>query len=201
MTSPSIDFFQIRRWYTYTEETLCNESGKPADGEPVVKSVIGALVKNPYANGQFTQSLDDVVRNSPALAGEFGHRTMAALGNVAPSSFGKACVVGMAGEYEHGNAFLTATFMDPLRDILGGGMAWVTSTGKRGGPGTSIDIPLAHRHALYVRSHYDTVTVAFPDGPAPDEILVLFAAATRGRLHARLGGLAAADAKCQDGLR
>jgi hypothetical protein len=201
MSAASIDFFQIRRWYTYREETLLTESGKPADGEPVVKAVIGALIHNPYANGKFTASLDDVVRNSAALAGEFGRRTKAALDNVAPASFGKACLVGMAGEYEHGNAFVTATFMDPLRDILGGGKAWVASTGKRGGPGTSIDIPLAHRHALYVRSHYDTVTVTFPDGPAPDEILVLFATATRGRLHARLGGLSEHDAQCQDGLR
>ena len=91
--------------------------------------------------------------------------------------------------------------MDPLRELLGGGLAWVPSTGKRGGPGSTIDIPLAHRDALYVRSHYDTATATFHDGPNPDEIIVAFALATRGRLHARLGGLKASDIKARDGLR
>ena len=88
-----------------------------------------------------------------------------------------------------------------MRDYLGGGLAWVASTGKRGGPGTTIDIPLAHKDALYVRSHYDTVTVAFPDGPNPHEVVILMAVATRGRLHARLAGLHANNVKAMDGLR
>jgi len=97
--------------------------------------------------------------------------------------------------------FLTTEFADPLRHALGGGKAWISSTGKRGGPGCGIDIPLAHKDALYVRSHYDTVTVNFSDGPSADEVLVLFAVATRGRLHARLGGLSAHEIKGTDGLR
>jgi hypothetical protein len=76
----------------------------------------------------------------------------------------------------------------------------VPSTGKRGVPGTAIDVPLAHKDALYVRSHYDTVTVSFPDAPNRDELLVIWAFATRGRLQARLGGLRAANIKGQDGL-
>jgi hypothetical protein len=116
-------------------------------------------------------------------------------------SVGKACIVGLEGEYEHGNALLTTAFADPIRDALGGGKAWISSTGKRGGPGTAIDVPLAHKDALYVRSHYDTMTLAFGDAPAAREIVVIVAVATRGRLHARLGGLKAADIKGQDGLR
>jgi hypothetical protein len=77
----------------------------------------------------------------------------------------------------------------------------VPSTGKRGGPGTTIDVPLAHRDALYVRSHYDTITATFHDGPNPDEILVVFALATAGRLHARLGGLRSNEIRERDGLR
>jgi hypothetical protein len=77
----------------------------------------------------------------------------------------------------------------------------VPSTGKRAAPGTSIDIPLAHKDALYVRSHYDTITVSFTDAPAPDEVVAIFAFATRGRLHARLGGLAASAIEGNDGLR
>ncbi len=189
---PSISApFSIRRWITYEEEILATEIHHPADGHPIRKIVIGACLRNPFANGSFTPDLSPVVDQSAALGEAFGKRILKALGGDIHSSVGKACLVGLNGEYEHGNAFLTATFANPLRDILGGGKAWIPSTGKRGGPMTPIDIPLAHKHELYVRSHYDTVTVAFSDGPNPDEVLVLVAMATRGRLHARLGGLSA----------
>ena len=183
--------FSIRRWYTYEEEILATEIHHPADGHPIRKIVIGACVRNPFANGAHTADLSPVVDQSAALGEAFGQRILKALDGDIHSSVGKACLVGLNGEYEHGNAFLTAAFANPLRDILGGGKAWIPSTGKRGGPMTPIDIPLAHKHELYVRSHYDTVTVAFSDGPNPDEVLVLVAVATRGRLHARLGGLSA----------
>lgn len=201
MSTPVPTDFEIRRWYTYEDETLANETGKPADGKPVRKIVVGACIRNPYADGKFSQDLGRIVNSTPALGREFGRRLMLALGGDKLASIGKACIVGTAGEYEHGNAFLTATFADPLRETLGGGMAWIASTGKRGGPSTFIDIPLAHKDALYVRSHYDTVTVAFPDGPNADEVLILMAVATRGRLHARLGGLEEADVEGKDGLR
>jgi hypothetical protein len=193
--------FDIRRWYRQEEEILATECGEPADGAPLRRVVVAACVKNPYANGRFTGDLGELVRRSPALGLEMGRRTLQALDGQPFESYGKACIVGAAGEYEHGNAFLTATMMDPLRELLGGGLAWVPSSGKRGGPGTTIDIPLAHKDALYVRSHYDTVTATFADGPNADEVIVIFAIATRGRLHARMGGLKAADIKARDGLR
>ena len=105
-----------------------------------------------------------------------------------------------AGEYEHGNALLTSRFADPIREAIGGAKSWVPSTGKRGAPGVAIDIPLAHKDALYVRSHYDTITASFGDAPAPDEIVIVFAVATRGRPNARVGGLSAAEVKGMDGL-
>jgi hypothetical protein len=92
-------------------------------------------------------------------------------------------------------------FADPVRDAVGGGKAWVPSTGKVAGPGAAIDIPLAHKDALFVRSNYDTVSVSFGDAPRADEVVIAFAFASRGRLHARLGGLAAADIRGDDGLR
>jgi hypothetical protein len=200
-TDSLASLFGIRRWYGYEDETLTTETGHPADGEPLRRIVVAACVRNPYANGRFTQDLGDVIGRSPALGLELGRRVLKALDGAPLQSYGKACVVGTAGEYEHGNAFLTSTMMDPLRELLGGGLAWVPSTGKRGGPGTCIDIPLAHKDALYVRSHYDTVSVTFPDAPNPDEILVIFAVATRGRLHARLGGIRADAIEGKDGLR
>ena len=109
--------------------------------------------------------------------------------------------MGDLGEYEHGNAFLTTEFANPIREAVGGGAAWIPSTGKRGAIGTSIDIPLAHKDALYVRSHYDTITASFCDAPAPHEVVIIVAVATRGRLHARLGGLSADDIEGKDGLR
>jgi hypothetical protein len=191
----------IRKWYLQVEDALANESGLAADGLPLRKIVIAAAIRNPHA-GNAVQDLSDIVAASKDLGIEFGRRILAAAADGEKvESYGKACLVGTAGEYEHGNAFLTTAFADPVRDAVGGGKAWVPSTGKRGVPGTAIDIPLAHKDALYVRSHYDTATVTFGDAPAPDEVVVIYAFATRGRLHARLGGLAAKDIQGKDGLR
>lgn len=192
--------FHIRKWYLQVEDTIANETGRVADGKPLRKIVIAAAIRNPHA-GRFVDDLSGIVGPSKALGEEFGRRLIAAAAGEPIESYGKACIVGTAGEYEHGNAFLTTEFANPVREAVGGGKAWVPSTGKRGGPGASIDVPLAHKDALYVRSHYDTVTATFGDAPAPDEIVVICAFATRGRLHARLGGLAASAIEGRDGLR
>ena len=84
--------------------------------------------------------------------------------------------------------------------IISRGRSWIPSTGKRGGPGITIDVPLAHKDALYVRSHYDTMSLTLQDEPMSREIAVIFCVATRGRLHARLGGLAANNIIGKDGL-
>lgn len=190
----------VRKWFEVVEESLANESGVPADGEPLKKIVIAAVVGNPYA-GVFSHDLSMLTQPSEQLGSEFGRRLLAANRGSRVESYGKACIVGVNGEYEHGNACLTSAFADPIRAALGGAKAWIPSTGKRGGPGTGIDVPLAHKDALYVRSHYDTITVTFADVPAPDEILIIFATANRGRLHARLGGLEAGQIEGVDGLR
>jgi hypothetical protein len=192
--------YHVRKWLAFVDDTLANETGELADGAAVRKIVLGAIVKNPYA-GMFSASLDKLVENSSKLGVEFGRRLVDLAGKTEIVSYGKACIVGVQGEYEHGNALLTSAFADPVRDAVGGGKSWIPSTGKIGGPGTTIDVPLAHKDALYVRSHYDTITVTLADAPLPDEIAVLFASASRGRLHARLGGLKAADVVGQDGLR
>jgi hypothetical protein len=199
MKTPNFGPYHIRKWFLQMDDTLATEAGAPADGEPLRRIVIAAALHNPYA-GRFEADLSAFIEPSPMLGEEFGRRIQAAAQGRAIESYGKACLVGIDGEYEHGNALLTNPAANPVRAALGGGKAWVPSTGKRGGPGTAIDVPLAHKDALYVRSHYDTVTVSFPDAPNRDELLVIWAFATRGRLQARLGGLRAANIKGQDGL-
>lgn len=196
----TVEGYNIRKWYEFSEDTLTNETGKKADGNAVRKIAVATVLKNPYA-GNFSEDLSLLTGPSPKLGEEIGRRLIDLARGAAIESYGKSCIVGTSGEYEHGNACLTTDFANPVRDAIGGAAAWIPSTGKRGGPGSSIDVPLAHKDALYVRSHYDTFTLAFGDAPAPDEILVIFAAATRGRLHARLGGLKAAEIIGEDGMR
>lgn len=199
MKIPNFGPFHIRKWFLQVEDTLSNEPGQLADGEPLRKYVIAAAIHNPFA-GRYEKELGAFIESSPLLGAEFGRRLCEAAQGRAIESYGKACLVGVDGEYEHGNALLTNAAANPVRDALGGGKAWVPSTGKRGGPGMAIDIPLAHKDALYVRSHYDTITASFADAPNRDEVLVIWAFATRGRLHARLGGLESSQIKGEDGL-
>ena len=190
----------IRRWYALTDETWTDEFWTPAHGGPVTRVVVAAALRNPCA-GRVVEDLSAYIAASRDLGLEFGRRLVAALGGRRVESYGKACLVGVDGAYEHGNMLLTTTFADPVRDALGGAKAWIPSTGKRGGPGDAVDIPLAHKDALYVRSHYDTISMTFPDAPSPDEIVIAFAVATGGRPNARVGGITAAENSGQDGLR
>jgi hypothetical protein len=186
--------FHIRKWFTQVEEILAGETGAPADGAPLIKYMIGACIKNPYA-GRYEHDLSAWIEASPELGVEFGRRINALTGGAPIESYGKAIMVGIDGEYEHGNALLTNPAANPIRDALGGGASWVPSTGKRGVPGTILDVPFGHKDALYVRSHYDTMSVSFDDAPNRDEVIVCWVFATRGRLNARLGGLRAQDAE------
>src|ERR1700722_15395779 len=163
----------IRKWYTLVDETLLTESGQKGDGAALRRIVIGAALRNPYA-GRHQHDLSAAIAESVQLGHEFGRRITAALGDGAAESYGKACIVAAPGEYEHGNAFLTTEFANPIRDALGGGLAWIPSTGKMGGPQTTIDVPLAHKDALYVRSHYDTISVCLGDAPNPSALVLLF---------------------------
>jgi hypothetical protein len=196
MTTHLVNFgaFHVRKWFAQVEEIWAGETGGAADGEPLVKYMIGACIQNPYA-GQYVEDLGAWIDASPELGMEIGRRLNALSGGAGIESYGKAIMVGIDGEYEHGNALLTNPAANPVRDAVGGGASWVPSTGKRGVPGTILDIPLGHKDALYVRSHYDTMSVSFDDAPNRDEVIVCWAFATRGRLNARLGGLKAEDAE------
>ena len=169
--------------------------------EPLRKVAAVAIIANPWA-GRYVEDLKDGIAASVEIGKLLAETAVAAMGPFKALSYGKGGVVGIGGELEHANALLTTTFATPLREALGGAEAWIPSFTKLASPGAVIDVPLAHKDALYVRSHYDGVTVVLPpEAPAPDEIALIMCLANRGRLNARVGGLAAKDVVGKDGLR
>lgn len=188
---------EIRRILTFCDEVR-SEAGRRTE-PPLRKSAVVAVVHNPFA-GRYVEDLSPLTAASAAIGKEICAIAVALLAPDKPVSYGKAAVIGLAGEQEHGNAMLTTTFGDVMREAAGGGKAWISSFTKRAAPGATIDIPFAHKDALYVRSHYDGITITLHDAPRPDEIALICAYATRGRPNHRIGGLAAADIKGIDGL-
>ena len=147
-----------------------------------------AVVRNPYA-GRYVENLKPMIEASVGLGREMAEIALSAFGPHEVQSYGKGGVVGLAGEQEHANALLTTSFANPIREAMGGGDAWISSFTKKGAPGTLIDIPMNHRDDIYVRSHYDGMSITLPDAPMPDEIAIIVCIANRGRLNARVGGL------------
>jgi len=176
----------IRRTYTFVENRM-SEAGKTED-TPLRKVVAAAVVENPYA-GRYVKNLNPLIQASAALGRELAAMAAAAMTPYKAQSLGKGAIVGISGEQEHANALLTNVFAEPLRKALGGGKAWISSMTKVAMAGTPIDIPMNCKDALYVRSHYDGMTLLLPDAPMPDEIAVILCLANRGRLNARIGGL------------
>ncbi len=189
--------FRVRRWLTFVEHKTF-EAGRAAD-PPLRKVAAVAVIENPYA-GQYVENLDEMVGASRSIGIELARIATDSLGAYKAQSYGKGGVVGLAGEQEHANALLTSVFADPLRDAIGGGKAWISSFTKRAAPGAQIDVPLACKDALYVRSHYDGMTLTLPDTPLPDEVAIIVCLANRGRTNARVGGLKYEDIKGEDGL-
>lgn len=188
---------KIRRMLSFFDEVR-SEAGREAT-TPLRKSAAVAVVHNPFA-GQYVEDLSEITQASEAIGREICAVAIALLAPHKPVSYGKAAVIGLAGEQEHGNAMLTTVFGNVMRDAAGGGKAWISSMTKRAAPGATIDIPLAHKDALYVRSHYDGITITLHDAPLPDEIAIICGYASRGRLNHRIGGLAADQIKGNDGL-
>lgn len=187
----------VRKVITVVEEVRYDGIGAPVEAEPLRRAATAVVLRNPYAGRPYEDDLSELIAGSPELGALIGERCATALG--APvESHGKAVVVGTAGEQEHGNAVKTTEFGNPFREAFGGGQAWLPSTTKRCAPGASIDVPLCFKDEIWVRSHYDTITIAVADAPAPDEIVLVGAVASRGRLNARLGGKSKAEALSTD---
>jgi hypothetical protein len=186
----------IRKWVTSIEDVLSD--GQRATERPIRRAVIGAVLVNPYA-GRWSDSLELLERAGEVLATEFMNRALALLeGNV--EAYGKGGIVGENGELEHIAAVLHPRFGHPTRS-LSGGISILPSVKKRGGQGASVDIPVHHKTAMMIRSHFDAVEFRVPDAPQANELVVALAVSNGGRPHPRVGGLLAEDAEGVDGLR
>lgn len=188
---------QIKRMLNFYDEVAI-EAGQ-AVAPPLVKVAVAAIIDNPYA-GRFERDLSPLTKASEEIGRQICTRAVALMGSHKPVSYGKAGLVGVNGEQEHAVAMLTTVFGNVMRDAAGGGKAWISSFTKRVASGATIDIPLAHKDALYVRSNYDGITITLPDAPGPNEIAIICAYASRGRPNHRVGGLAANEIKGVDGL-
>lgn len=182
--------FEPRRWHTVVEEVV--HDGGPS-GAPVRKAVVAVVIANPFA-GRWVDDLSQLTEPSAVLGTELGRRAAAALG--APvEGYGKGGIAGIGGEQEHVVACVTTVFGDAFREAVGGGAAWISSATKSGGAGTQLDVPLAYKDEVYVRSHYDAVTMRIDDAPHPDELVIAVAVSSGPRVHARVGGMTVDEAR------
>lgn len=169
---------------------------------PVRKALAMAVIENPCA-GRYVENLDELIAIGEELGGLLGARCVQALG-IAPGqaeSYGKAAIVGEGGELEHAAALLHPKLGTPLRAAVEKGAALVPSSKKMGSLGTAIDVPLGHKDAAYVRSHFDAMEARVSDAPRANEILVAVVVTSAGRPLPRVGGLVTADIQGNDGLR
>ena len=190
----------IRKIVTVVEETHL-EMGRTV-APPTRRAAAIAVIENPFA-GRFVEDLAELIDIGEELGDLLGRRAVAALGIEGPSaeSYGKAAAVGENGELEHAAAILHPKMGAPVRKILGKGAALIPSSKKRSGPGTTLDIPLGHKDAAFVRSHFDGMEVQINDAPRANEIMVAVAITDSGRPLPRVGGLTIGEMKGEDGLR
>lgn len=189
---------KVRRTFIVVETKLMDAKDDRAQ-PPLRKVAAAAVLENPFA-GRYIDDLQPLITASVELGEMLGDLAVRALDPYRAHSYGKAGIVGLNGEQEHANALLTTAFAEPVRKAIGGGKAWISSMTKIAAPGSIIDVPFNHKDAIYVRSHYDGMSLMIHDAPLPDEIVLILCLANRGRLNARVGGLRAEDVKGENGL-
>ncbi|MFO1321532.1 MAG: amino acid synthesis family protein [Burkholderiales bacterium] len=191
---------RIRKLIVQVEETRREMQREVV---PVTRKAVAiAVIENPYA-GRYSETLDELVAIGEELGALLGQKCVEALG-IEPSkaqSYGKGAIVGEAGELEHAGAILHPKLGAPLRKAVDKGAALVPSAKKRGGLGTAIDVPLGHKDAAFVRSHFDAVEARVSDAPFANEIVVAVAVTDSGRPLPRIGGLQVNEIRGEDGLR
>jgi len=191
---------RIRKLLTAVDE-IHIEMGKTVS-PPTRRAVAAAVIENPFA-GTFQEDLSELTTIGEELGDLLTRKCVEALGieGGKAESFGKAAIVGENGEVEHAAAILHPKMGTPVRKVLSKGPALIPSAKKMGGPGTAIDVPLGHKDAAFVRSHFDAIEVRIPDAPRANEIVVAIAVTDSGRPLARVGGLQKHEIKGEDGLR
>ena len=190
----------IRKLVIQVDETR-KEMGKDIT-PPTRRAVAIAVIENPYA-GRYSENLDELIAIGEELGALLGQKAVKALG-IEPGqaqSYGKAAIVGERGELEHAAAILHPKLGAPLRAAVEKGAALVPSAKKLGTLGTAIDVPLGHKDAAFVRSHFDAIEARVSDAPRANEIVVAVAVTDSGRPLPRIGGLQVSEIKGEDGLR
>jgi amino acid synthesis protein len=195
-----VSILKIRKLLTVVETTK-TEMGRPIE-PPTRKAAALAVIENPFA-GHDSEDLSTLIDIGDELGGLLGQMAVAALG-IPPSaveSYGKAAIVGEQGELEHAAAILHPKLGKPFRAAVEKGAALIPSAKKIGRPGTAIDVPLGHKDAAFVRSHFDAMEVRVPDAPRSGEIVVALVVTDSGRPRPRIGGLTKDQIVGKDGLR
>lgn len=157
--------------------------GKACD--PITRVVAMAVVQNPVAD-QFVEDLSPLFD----MGGQLGDKlTTEAVDMLAgpPVSYGKAAIVGVAGDMEHGGAMIHPKLGKPMRAAVGGGKALIPSNAKVAAVGSSIDVPLGHKDEAWSFEHFDTMTVMIADAPRANEIVICVAVSDGARPHPRVG--------------
>lgn len=190
----------IRKIVTIVDET--HQELGTAISPPIKRAAAIAIIANPFAN-HFQSDLTELIDIGEELGDLLGRYALTALGisGEAVEGYGKAALVGENGELEHAAAILHPKLGSPLRALIGKAPALIPSSKKRGTLGSTLDIPLGHKAAAYVRSHFDGMEVRVNDAPRADEIMVAVALTSGGRPIPRVGGLKVEDIKGEDGLR
>ena len=191
---------KIRKIVSFIDE-IHQEMGKPIN-PPTRRAAAVAVIENPYA-GQYHDDLEALMVIGEELGGLLGEKCVALLGidAAAAESYGKSAMVGENGELEHAAAILHPRLGKPLRAAVEKGAALVASSKKMGSMGQVLDVPLGHKDAAYVRSHFDGMEVSINDAPRANEIMVAVAVTDSGRPLPRVGGLTHDEAEGRDGLR
>ena len=173
------------RKIVFVEERVLAEAGK-AVAKPVTRVAGIAVIQNPFAGQGYVEDLASLFDVGAKLGEALMPDLVRRLPNPA-TSYGKAAIVGLNGDFEHGGALIHPKLGKPMRAAVGGGDAIISSNVKVAPAGSAIDVPLAHKDDIWSFDHFDTMTVMVPDAPRPDEIVVIMIAADGGRPAPRVG--------------
>jgi hypothetical protein len=169
----------------FVQERVLAEAGHPA-AEPVTRVAGIAVLNNPFAGKGHIVDLSPLFDIGRAAGERLMPEVVKLLGG-APQSYGKAAIVGVNGDPEHGAAMIHPKLGAPMRAAVGGGEAIISSNAKVASAGTPIDVPLAQKDNIWSFDHFDTMTVMVPDAPRPNEIVLIMVASTGGRANPRIG--------------